>query len=106
MKNGLTFILILLSLTTGAQVSGYMGKKILLKTDLSAPLLDKGISFQAEAALLRNLSVEIGIQTINRSYNQTNVYYVSYYDDGDYPDEKAHFNGSYFFGKVKLFTDI
>jgi len=42
-----------------AQVSGYKGKKYILKTDIFSPVLDRGYRLELEAILFRDLSISV-----------------------------------------------
>ncbi|MEM6805753.1 MAG: hypothetical protein AAF696_30420 [Bacteroidota bacterium] len=58
-----------------AQVSGYLGKKFILKSDLSSFALEEGYSVELEAALFRDRSISL-------EYSQRSKTHISpYYDE-------------------------
>lgn len=55
---------------THAQVPGYLGKHVVLKTDAMSYLREGGYSAQAELALFRRSSLQIGYHTQSKEYDQ------------------------------------
>ncbi len=84
MRPVFVIILCLICLSLTGQ-SGYLGKRIILKTDLATPLLDRGIEAGVEIVLLRNVSAYLGVQTSNNKYTQYLEDYKLRF--GEYPSE-------------------
>lgn len=42
-----------------AQVSGYKGKRLILKTDLASPILERGYNLELESLIFRDLSISL-----------------------------------------------
>lgn len=77
MRNSLSVLLPLLLVSSLAfsQVSGYKGKKFILKTDLTTPILkDDGFDVELEFAFAWNMSISVGYNSFDKEFGETNSY--------------------------------
>lgn len=69
----LPVLIVILSLGfyhTEAQVSGYGGKRFILKSDALAPMFKDGLDIELEFAATRKLTVSAGFLTLDKSYGE------------------------------------
>lgn len=67
------------------QVSGYKGKKFLLKTNLITPLFEKGYNVELESILMRDLTVSVDISQQNK---------LNDFNDKQPRDTSSYYNNS------------
>jgi len=88
MKRAYPTILLLLCCSLAfSQVPGYRGKRVMLKTDVLAPILDRGFDAEAELVVTRRFSAMIGFKYSGKRFKQRLQEYKNI--NGSFPDQKA-----------------
>ncbi|PCH65218.1 MAG: hypothetical protein COC01_10170 [Bacteroidetes bacterium] len=86
-----------------AQISGYKGKRVIVKTGLDAPILENGFDFETEVTLLRNFAISFTYkQTANKYTQKLKEYYAVY---REYPTDKATIKDQSYIITAKFFSD-
>lgn len=71
-----------------AQSVGFLGKKWILHSSVTQPLLQKGWHVGAEYAIARNMSLQVGFYSSDKKYTQVLNDFKTIY--GNFPDEKGN----------------
>lgn len=87
----------------GQANTGFQGKRFILKTDLMAPLVDKGVDISTEYVIFRTVVVGAGFNFTGRDYKQKLESYKFRY--GSYPEEKATLKDFQVYAVAKLFLN-